>query len=137
MHVDDLKIVVSCPIKNDNEYLIEFVEHYLNLGFNAIYLYDNNDDNSIVPSEILASYINEDKVTIINYRKQVFNDVWHRKDFFSSYDFDWVLFVDDDEFLELKHQENIKTFLARFDENATKIAFNNLHYGDNDKLYFR
>lgn len=39
MHVDDLKIVVSCPIKNDNEYLIEFVEHYLNLGFNAIYLY--------------------------------------------------------------------------------------------------
>ena len=39
MHVDDLKIVVSCPIKNDNEYLIEFVEHYLNLGFNAIYLF--------------------------------------------------------------------------------------------------
>ena len=57
MHVDDLKIVVSCPIKNDNEYLIEFVEHYLNLGFNAIYLYDNNDDDSIIPSEILASYI--------------------------------------------------------------------------------
>ena len=55
MHVDDLKIVVSCPIKNDNEYLIEFVEHYLNLGFNAIYLYDNNDDDSIIPSEILAS----------------------------------------------------------------------------------
>ena len=51
MHVDDLKIVVSCPIKNDNEYLIEFVEHYLNLGFNAIYLYDNNDDDSIIPSE--------------------------------------------------------------------------------------
>ena len=136
MHVDDLKIVVSCPIKNDNEYLIEFVEHYLNLGFNAIYLYDNNDDDSIIPSEILASYINKDKVKIINYRKQVFNDVWHRKDFFSSYDFDWVLFVDDDEFLELKHQENIKTFLARFDENATKIAFNNLHYGDNDNLYY-
>ena len=62
MHVDDLKIVVSCPIKNDNEYLIEFVEHYLNLGFNAIYLYDNNDDDSIIPSEILASYINDGKV---------------------------------------------------------------------------
>ena len=84
MHVDDLKIVVSCPIKNDNEYLIEFVEHYLNLGFNAIYLYDNNDDDSIIPSEILASYINDGKVIIINYRKQVFNDVWHRKDFFLS-----------------------------------------------------
>jgi hypothetical protein len=30
------EIVISCPIKNENEYLIEFTEHYLNLGFDSV-----------------------------------------------------------------------------------------------------
>lgn len=136
MYVDNLKIVVSCPIKNDNEYLIEFTEHYLKMGFNKIYFYDNNDDIRIEPQKLLRSYIQKGEIEIIDYRNRNFDDVWHRKNFFANYDFDWVLFVDDDEFLELKQHECIRVFLSTFSEKTTKIALNNLHYGDNDELYY-
>lgn len=130
------QIVVSCPIKCDNEYLIEYVEHYLKLGFDKIYFYDNNDDDDIQPYELLKDYCSKDLVEIINYRNSVFNDVWCRNDFFYYYNFKWVLFVDNDEFLELKRHKSIREFLTSLDDNATKIAINNLHYGDNEKIYY-
>lgn len=129
------EIVVSCPIKNDNEYLIEFTEHYLNIGFDKIYFYDNNDDD-IQPVDLLKGYIQNNKVEIVDYRNMVFNDTLHRNHFFANGDFDWVLFVDDDEFLELKKHKDIREFLSSFDDDVTKIAINNLHYGDNEKCYY-
>jgi hypothetical protein len=130
------KVVVSCPIKGDNEYLIEFTEHYVNLGFDKIVFYDNNDDDMIDPCEVFENYNKKNKVEIFDYRNYSFDDSWHRKIFFTYYDFDWVLFVDDDEFLELKKHDNIKDFISSFDDHVTKIAFNNLHFGDNDKIYY-
>ena len=129
-------IVISCPIKNDNEYLIEFTEHYLNLGFDKIYFYDNNDDDTIQPKVILKQYIKNHTVVIVDYRNSIFNDVLARNDFFRYYNFAWVLFVDDDEFLELKKHKNIREFLATFSDDVTKIALNNVHYGDNEKCYY-
>lgn len=130
------EIVVSCPIKEDNEYLKEFVDHYLKLGFDRIYLYDNNDDENIKPYNLLLPYIKRNKVEIIDWRKSEFDDRYHRLDFFLFCNFEWVLFVDDDEFLELRKHKNIRDFLSSMDKSATKIAFNNLHYGDNDQYYF-
>lgn len=130
------QIVVSCPIKCVNEYLIEFTDHYLSLGFDKIYFYDNNDDDDIQPVELLKEYIQKGKVEVVDYRNMVFNDVLHRNDFFKYYDFSWVLFVDDDEFLELKKHKDIREFLSSFDDDVTKIAINNLHYGDNEKCYY-
>lgn len=130
------KIVVSCPVKNDNEYLLEYTEHYLNLGFDKIYFYDNNDENTVQPIELLKPYIKEKKVEVIDYRNRTFHDVVHRKDFFFNHDFEWVLFVDDDEFLELPKHGYIKDFLTAFDADVTKIALNNLHYGDNEHCYY-
>jgi len=129
-------IVISCPIKNDNEYLIEFTEHYLNLGFDKIYFYDNNDDDVIQPFVVLKDYFESNKVKIINYRNMIFNDVLHRNHFFRNFNFDWVLFVDDDEFLELKKHNNIREFLSSFNDNVKKIAINQLHYGDNENCYY-
>lgn len=129
------QIVVSCPIKCDNEYLVEFVEHYLKLGFDKIYFYDNNDDDEIQPALFLKDYIEQDLVTMIDYRNMYFDDQVHRLDFFQFYNFDWVLFVDDDEFLELRKNRDIREFISSFDNQATKIAINYLHFGDNDFCY--
>jgi hypothetical protein len=129
-------IFVSCPIKNDNEYLIKFTEHYLNLGFDGIYFYDNNDDDAIQPLDVLKDYVERDKVEIVDYRNMAFDDYVHRNHFFKNGDFGWVLFVDDDEFLELKKHKSIRAFLSSFDDDVTKIAINNLHYGDNEKCFY-
>lgn len=130
------QIVISCPIKGDNEYLIEFVEHYIKLGFDKIYFYDNNDDDEIQPSELLKKYFEMDMVEIIDYRNTVFNDILHRYDFYIYYDFKWVLFVDDDEFLELKRHNTVQEFLDSFNHSVKKIAINNLHFGDNEKCFY-
>lgn len=129
-------IVVVCPIKNNNEYLIEFVEHYIKIGFDKIYLYDNNDDDLINPKDILQKYILNGVVKIINYRNSVFVDTVQRNHFYSYADFEWVFFADDDEFLELNKHKNINDFLASFDRNVKKIAINNLHFGDNNRCYY-
>ena len=98
----DQQIVVSCPIKCDNEYLIEFTEHYLSLGFDKIYFYDNNDDDNIQPVELLKEYIRKGKVEVVDYRNMIFYDIFHRNHFFTNGNFDWVLFVDDDEFNKIE-----------------------------------
>jgi hypothetical protein len=122
--------------KTDNEYLIELTEHYLNLGFDKIYFYDNNDDDAIQPFVVLKDYFESDKIEIIDNRNMIFNDVLHMNQFIRNFNFDWVLFVDEYEFLKLKKYNNIREFLSSFNDGVTKIAFNNLHYGDNEKCYY-
>lgn len=131
-----VRYVVSCPIKNDNQYLIEFVEHYLRLGFDKIVFYDNNDDDDIHPEDVLTRYVKLGKVTVVDYRNQVFDDALHRRHCFLTCDFEWILFVDDDEFLELVQVHSISALIHRYGPQVTKIALNNLHFGDNELLYF-
>lgn len=129
------QIVVVCPIKNDNEYLIEYTDHYLNLGFDKVVLLDNNDDDSMRPSDVLADHIKKRSVKILDCRNTNFNDTLFKYSFFCNYEFDWVLFADDDEFLELKKHNSIRDFLSSFSPEVTKIVFNNMHYGDNNQIF--
>ena len=39
----DIKICLCVIAKNENKYLREFVEYYKTIGYNKIFLYDNND----------------------------------------------------------------------------------------------
>ena len=52
---DKEKYLVFTCAKNEDKYLIEFVEHYLNLGFDKIIIADNNDEPTIL--ELLDDYI--------------------------------------------------------------------------------
>jgi len=131
------QIVVVCPVKQDNEYLIEFTDHYLKLGFDKIVFLDNNDDDSIKPSDVLMDYMVVDRVEMIDYRNMNFDDTLFKYSFYCNYDFAWVLFADDDEFLELRKHASIREFLASFNADATKILFNNRHYGDNNQIFYK
>ena len=50
----DKYLVLTCA-KNEDKYLVEFVEHYLKLGFDKVIIADNNDEPTIEP--ILENYI--------------------------------------------------------------------------------
>lgn len=129
------QIVVACPVKNDNEYLVEFAEHYLKLGFDKIYFLDNNDDDAINPSDVLTDFLNNGSVAIIDFRNRDFEDTIIKFSFFFNYQFKWALFVDEDEFLELKMHTSIREFLSSFNADVTKIIFNIVHHGDNDQIF--
>ena len=51
----DKYIVFTCA-KNEDNYILEWVEHYLSIGFDKLIIADNNDDNTILPN-ILNEHI--------------------------------------------------------------------------------
>ena len=126
--------------KNENRYIIEFVEYYKKYGVDKIFIYDNNDFNGEIFEKALFKYIKDDFIEIRNWRGiekaqfQIMNDCYksnHNK-------FNWLIFYDIDEFINLKYYKNIKLFLiqSKFDK-CGKVELNWVHRVDGGKsLYY-
>lgn len=105
-----MQLVVCAMAKNEHLYINEWVNHYLKLGFDKIYLYDNDD----LDKPFIGDYIeNKDKVEIINIRGQKKEHLQHDiyTSFYNSHKFEWCLFCDIDEFLF--GVDNIHSFLEQ------------------------
>ena len=134
------KDIALCMIaKNENLYIKEFVEYYKNLGIKKIYLYDNNDINGENFNTILYSYINSKFIKIKNIRGKsevqlfAFNNCYQR--YLNKYS--WFMFLDVDEFLYIKNNKTLSSFLSdnRF-FNCNSIFINYNEYGDSDLLKY-
>lgn len=95
-----MRIVVCAMAKNEHKYINEWVNHYLKLGFDKIYLYDNDD----IDKPYIGDYITvKSRVKIIDVRgqkKEKLQQEIYTK-FYNTYkkDFEWCLFCDIDEYL--------------------------------------
>ena len=67
----EIKVCLCTIGKNENKYVLEFVQHYKKYGIDKIYLYDNNDNNGEKFDEVLKDYIKNGFVEIINFRGSV------------------------------------------------------------------
>ena len=109
-----------------------------------MFIYDNNLPNTENVIDVLQSYVNDGFVTVINYQDQekypmgkalvsAFTDCWES----NKNEYDWILFLDNDEFLMLQQDSNIKEYLNRkCFENVDIIRVNWLCYDDNNLLYY-
>ena len=68
-----MKVALVAIGRLENRYAIEFVEHYKQLGFDNIYIIDNNRDNEEYFEDVLQPYIDKNFVHIISIQKQVKN----------------------------------------------------------------
>jgi len=124
--------------KNENKYISEFVNYYFRLGFNKIILFDNNDINGEKIEDPIQKYIKMHFIKLINYRgifkpqKKAYNECYTKY----NNKFDWIAFLDTDEFLYINNYKNINKFLSlkKF-ENCSNILINWKIYGDNEKLF--
>ena len=127
-------IALCCIVKNENDYLDEYVNYYHNLGFDKIFIYDNNDPNGENPSDIIGKY---NFIEIINCRgiKYAQCRVYEHCANICKDQYDWLAFFDADEFLEFRNN-NIKIYeyLESFPKDADTIFINWCNYGDNDLL---
>lgn len=141
-----LRICLCTIAKNENLYIKEFVEYYKNLGYNNIFLYDNNDIDGERFEDVIKNEINEKFVYIINFRgmRSQITSYIQCYDKNKNY-YDWISFFDADEFLELK-PANIK--IQDFFENkrydkCDNIKINwvlydhNVYYYENISLFKR
>ena len=54
--------------RRENQYAREWVSHHLALGFDHIYIYDNNHKGEEHFETVLSDFVAEGLVTIIDYR---------------------------------------------------------------------
>ena len=136
----NLKICLCIMGKNENLYAKEYINHYKRIGYNHIFLYDNNDIDGERFDDELHEELNEGFLTIINYRGigngpqlKIYYDCYEK----NNQEYDWLSFFDFDEFLELPNNKNIQEFLAnkRY-KKCQNIKINALYYSDNELLFY-
>ena len=134
-----LKVCLCTPVKKENLYLNEFVEHYKYYKVDKIFLYDNNDIDEEHLEFVVNNYVQSGYIEIINYRGQkralfdMMNDCYKKN--YQKYD--WLIFYEVDEYIHLKNYNNIKKFLIQEKFNKCEtIQLNWVFHTDNEKLYY-
>ena len=126
----DKYLVFTCA-RGENDYIVEWVKHYLSYGFDKIIICDNNDDNSL--EGVLSEYISNGTVEIFDFRGASSFQVQMYSVFARHGNYKWCAYFDCDEFLELNCYSNIKQFLDTVQEDC--ICFNWLVFGSNGLLH--
>ena len=133
----NLKLAICTMARNENLYIKEYVDYYLKLGFDHIFIFDDNEPNV----ENISDIINEsykDFVTIYDYRMIINNQ---KVAFTLCYEmnknkFDWIFMNDIDEFLVIK-DDSLKHYLSN--PKFRKCDFIKFHWvlaNDNNLLHY-
>lgn len=141
--ITDTKICLCVVAKNENLYVREYVEYYKKIGYNNIFIYDNNDKNGEHFEEVINDYIKSGFVKIIDFhdRNRIGNPQYDAyRNCYSKNNklYDWLSFYDMDEFLELNEKyKTIQNFLNdKIFENCQNIKINWLIFKSNKNLYY-
>ena len=129
-----MRVIICAIAKCENEYINDWVNWHLDLGFDEIYLYDNNDAD-YEPIETRIEKI--DKVHIIKipgakkFQLETYDNFYRQH----NKEFDWCAFIDIDEFIILNKWNNIKELLGSdLCTNYNVFRLNWHMYGDDEKI---
>lgn len=123
-----MKTAICVLIKDENDYLDEWIDYHLNLGIDEIFLYE--DYESISHLDIVEPYGNRvhlNSIDIMFNSDDISNNIPYTGervqvllfDWFPNVyrnDFDWILFIDLDEFLILK--KPLHDLLNEYDDKS-------------------
>ncbi len=139
-----LKICLCVVGKNENLYIKEFINYYKKLGYNHIFLYDNNDINEEKFEDVIKDEIRKGFVTIIDFRgfrgRHISPQIEAYKDCYKKHnqEYDWLSFYDIDEYLQLIPSNlKIQSFLNNKRFNfCQNVKINWILFTSNNSLYF-
>ena len=141
---NEIKVCLCVIGKKENLYVKEFISHYKRIGYDKIFIYDNNDINDEKFDEVIKSEIDSGFVSIINYRGYKGLKIRPQFDAYKNcyqkynHKFEWLSFFDFDEFLEFKYKGmTIKKFLkTKKFEKCQSVKINWIIYGNNNSLLY-
>lgn len=119
---ESIKIALVCIAKNEDNYIQEWINYHLKLGFDRIFIYENDWDSNIENDKVT-------KIKISGVRKQLECYNSFIKQNIGKYD--WVSFLDVDEFIVLKKHKTIKEFISDYSE-FNGVGINWVLFGDNN-----
>lgn len=133
-----MKVVICAILRTENRYLEEWLDYHLSLGFDHIYLCDNAESGEEKAEDVVANEVKyQDKVTIFHYynkpgqQTKAYTECYKKREL----DFDWMAFIDIDEFISFpddSEYKTIKEYLSTM--KADVILLNWMVYGDNNYL---
>ena len=117
-----MKVALVCVAKNEDNYIQEWINYYLKLGFDDIFIYENDWRCSIEQNNV-------HKIPFDGYNMQETS----YNNFIQTYhnEYDWAAFFDVDEFLVLKKHADIKEFVSDYSK-YNSIGINWVLFGDNE-----
>lgn len=116
-----MNVALVCIAKNEDNYIQEWIDYHLKLGFDDIYIYENDWKSNIVQNNVITISFDGKAKQLPAYDNFV-------KEYSQLYD--WVCFLDVDEFIVLKKHNNIKEFINDY-SNYNAIGINWVLFGDN------
>ncbi len=104
------KIGICAIAKNENENLVEWINHYLDLGVEKIWIYDNNSSFPI--KDYLGLEFDKSEVEVIEWNDEEYKSqsraYYHCAK--ANLNFDFIGFFDIDEYLQLANHKTISDY---------------------------
>lgn len=133
-----LKIAICIIIKDENDYMEEWLNHHIKLGIIDFVIYDNL---SIIPIKETLKDFKKANITIIDWKNdQYLSQSTAYLDCCNKYKnvYDYIIFIDADEYLIISKYSSIQGYLSNFIKaygNFTGFGISWRIYG-NPKPYF-
>lgn len=142
MRCGGMRAAVCACARDEGLYIEEWVDYHLSLGFDLVIIYDNNVPGDDSLYGILASYIKDGRVEIVDYRGRVNFQVKAYNDCLERHrdDIGWIAFIDVDEFLTFAEDSGYAT-IGQYLEDAEKsgadvVYVNWMLFGDSGKVRY-
>lgn len=133
-----MNVSICAIAKLENNYLYEWAEYHIGIGFSHIYLFDNNDIDGERIQDVFKGTPISDAVTVLDVRGQRCKQLKVYNLCYKSFGFDWCAFIDIDEFVSFNPESGITSIeqLISRHECQNAIVLNWLCYGDCENLYY-
>lgn len=143
---NNIKVALCTMGKKENLYIKEFIDYYIKLGIDHIFIYDDNDPNT----EKMSDMINDSYKNTVTIYENIKNTIKNQSIAFTTcYNnninkFDWFIMFDMDEYLYIIN-DTLKNYLSNkiFDKcdfikiNWASAKDNNLIHYDPRPLFVR
>ena len=135
---NNIKTALCTIAREENLYVKEYIEYYLKLGVDHIFIYDDNDDNTekiidVIDKKFIKNVsVYETKKFNITNQSEAFTECYK-----SNYDkFDWFLMLDMDEYLYIVNNTLTSYLTNKRFNKCDFIKINWVIATDNDLIYY-
>lgn len=116
-----MKVALVCVAKDEENYIKEWVDYHIKLGFDHIFIFENDWN-----CELDCDYITKQHYQGRGKQVEMYNTFIQQ-----NTKYDWAAFLDIDEFLVLKKHKNVKNFISEYSE-YNSIGINWCLFGNNN-----
>lgn len=115
-----MKVGLVCVAKWEDYYLDEWLEYNNKLGFDKIIMYQNDWRTDIEKPYLIKEVCDGRSIQV-----SLYNQVLR-----TNTDYDWLAFIDCDEFIVLKRHKNIKEFIEEYGPKHNVLSLNWFIHGN-------